>query len=74
MYEIGGLPKAKNWLCAMRHSAESIFVIEYLCKYDFIFEMTLAPESETQGYWMMKKSKGKKSRDIVPLIFNFLNF
>jgi hypothetical protein len=29
----------------MQHSAESIFIIEYLCEYEFIFEMALAHES-----------------------------
>jgi hypothetical protein len=33
---------AESRLCAMRHSAESIFVIKYLCKYESIFETASA--------------------------------
>jgi hypothetical protein len=30
----------------MQHSAESIFIIQYLCEYEFIFETAFAHESE----------------------------
>jgi hypothetical protein len=37
----------------MLHSAESIFIIEYLCEYEFIFETALAHESggTNQNWW-----------------------
>jgi hypothetical protein len=44
-----------NTPCAMQHSAESMFVIEYLREYESIFETTLAYESKDLGYCLMKK-------------------
>jgi hypothetical protein len=35
----------KNRLLAVMHSVESIFIIEYLREYEFIFETALAHES-----------------------------
>jgi hypothetical protein len=39
----------------MQHSAESIFIIEYLRKYEFIFETALAHESGGPGVLIDKK-------------------
>jgi hypothetical protein len=40
----------------MRHSAESIFIIEYLRKSEFIFEMALAQESGGPGVLIDEKN------------------
>jgi hypothetical protein len=54
----------------MQHSAESIFIIEYLREYEFIFEK--AHESGGPGVLIDEKTEGRKSRDTVPLkIFSF---
>jgi hypothetical protein len=55
----------------MQHSAESIFIIEYLCKYEFIFKTALAHESWGPGVLIDEKTEGRKSRDTVPLNKNF---
>jgi hypothetical protein len=44
----------------MRHSAESIFIIEYLREYEFIFETALANESGDPGVLIDEKSRGSK--------------
>jgi hypothetical protein len=49
------------------HSTESIFIIEYLRKYEFIFETALAHESGGPGVLIDEKTEGRKSRDTVPL-------
>jgi hypothetical protein len=49
------------------HSAESIFIIEYLREYEFIFETALAHESGGPGVLIDEKNWGSKSRDRVPL-------
>jgi hypothetical protein len=49
------------------HSEESIFIIEYLREYEFIFETALAYESGGPGVLIDKKTEGRKSRDRVPL-------
>jgi hypothetical protein len=51
--------KIKNWRLSnqknrhrvmnMHHTAESIFVVEYLLEYEFIFETALAHESVDPG-------------------------
>jgi hypothetical protein len=46
----------KNGLPAMRHSAESIFIIEYLREYEFIFETALAHESGGPGVLIDEKN------------------
>jgi hypothetical protein len=52
----------------MRHSAETIFVVEYLREYESICKTVLAHESGgTQGYSSTKKTEGRKSRDTAPL-------
>jgi hypothetical protein len=48
----------------MQHSAESIFIIEYLPEYEFIFER--AHESGGPGLLMDEKTEGRNSRDTVP--------
>jgi hypothetical protein len=44
----------------MRHSAESIFIIEYLREYEFIFETVLAHESGGLGVLIDEKNWGSK--------------
>jgi hypothetical protein len=47
-----------------------IFAFEnpsYLVEFEAEFKKALALESGAQGYYLMKKTKGKKSRDTVPL-------
>jgi hypothetical protein len=51
----------------MQHSAESIFIIEYLREYEFIFKTALAHESGGPGVLFDEKTEGRKSRDAVPL-------
>jgi hypothetical protein len=51
----------------MRHSAESNFIIEYLRKYEFLFKTALVHESGDLGVVFAEKTKGRKSRDTVPL-------
>jgi hypothetical protein len=58
----------------MQHSTQSIFIIKYLCEYKFIFETALAMNQGAQGYWLMKKTEGQKSRDSVPLKTTELNY
>jgi hypothetical protein len=43
----------------MRHSAESIFIIEYLREYEFIFETALAHESGGSGVLIDEKTEGR---------------
>jgi hypothetical protein len=50
-------------LRAMQHSAESIFVVEYLCEYESIFETALAHESVAQRYRLREKTRNRKSRE-----------
>jgi hypothetical protein len=52
----------------MRHSAESIFAVKYLCEFESICKTVLALESGTQGYSLTKRTEGRKSRETVPLI------
>jgi hypothetical protein len=60
---------AKNRLRAMQHSAESICVVEYLRKYESIFEtMHVAHKSVDPGILFDEKTRGRKSREIVPLM------
>jgi hypothetical protein len=42
------------------HSAESIFIIEYLREYEFIFETALAHESGGPGVLIDEKNWGSK--------------
>jgi hypothetical protein len=51
-------------LSAMRDSAESIFVIEYLSEYEFIFGTSLTCEPGDLGLLF---DEGRKSRDSVHL-------
>jgi hypothetical protein len=51
----------------MQHSAESIFIIEYLREYEYIFKTALAHESGGPGVLIDEKTEGQKSRDTVPL-------
>jgi hypothetical protein len=44
----------------MRHSAESIFIIEYLREYEFIFETALAHESGGPKVLIDEKNRGSK--------------
>jgi hypothetical protein len=44
----------------MRHSLESIFIIEYLREYKFIFKMALAHESGDLGVLIDEKNHGLK--------------
>jgi hypothetical protein len=52
----------------MWHSAESIFVVEYLRKFESICKTVLAHESEDPGVQFNEKTEGPKSRETVPLI------
>jgi hypothetical protein len=54
-------------LAGVEHSAESIFIIEYLCKYEFIFETAVAHEVVGPGVLIDEKTEGRKSRASVPL-------
>jgi hypothetical protein len=54
-------------LRAMRHSAESIFIIEFLREYEFIFDTALAHESGGPGVLIDEKNEGRKYRETVPL-------
>jgi hypothetical protein len=51
----------------MRHNAESFFVIEYLRKYESIFETASACNPGDPGVLFAEKTEGRKSRDTVPL-------
>jgi hypothetical protein len=52
----------------MRHGAESIFVVENLRESESIFETALASESgDLEALFDEQKSKGRKSRDTVPI-------
>jgi hypothetical protein len=44
----------------MRHSAEMNLIIEYLCKYEFIFKRALAHESGDPGVLFAKKTRRLK--------------
>jgi hypothetical protein len=58
----------RNRLCPVRRSAESNFVIEYLCEYESI----LKPASicETVDPRFVEKNQGGKSRDTVSQCLN----
>jgi hypothetical protein len=51
----------------MQHSAESIFIVEYLREYKSLFEAALAQESVVPGGNVWRKTRGQKSRETVPL-------
>jgi hypothetical protein len=51
----------------MRHSEKLNLKIEYLRKYEFIFETPLAHDSGDPGYYLPKKTEGQKSCDTVPI-------
>jgi hypothetical protein len=51
----------------MQHSAESIFVVEYLREYESIFETASTLESVDLGLLFDEKTRGRKSRETVPL-------
>jgi hypothetical protein len=55
----------------MRHSAELIFIINYLREYEFIFQTTLVHESGGPGVLIDEKTKGRKSHETVPLKSKF---
>jgi hypothetical protein len=57
----------KNQLHAVMHSAESIFIIEYLREYEVIYKKALTRVSGPKWSCLMKKTRGRKSRDRVPL-------
>jgi hypothetical protein len=50
------IAQIKNRLRAMQHSEELIFLIEYLRKYEFIFETALAHESGDPGVLIDEKN------------------
>jgi hypothetical protein len=58
---------AESRLPAMRHSAELTFVVEYLCEFESICITVLAHESGDPGVQFKEKTKGRKSRETVPL-------
>jgi hypothetical protein len=51
---------AESELRAMRHRAESIFIIEYPREYEFIIKTPLAHESEGPGVLIDEKNRGSK--------------
>jgi hypothetical protein len=52
----------------MQHSAESIFAVEYLCKFESIFEISSDNESVDSGIsFDGEKGRGRQSRETVPL-------
>jgi hypothetical protein len=51
----------------MRHTAESIFKIEYLREYEFIFETALAHESGDPAVLIAEKTESRKSCGTVTL-------
>jgi hypothetical protein len=53
------LAVTKNRLCAMRHSAESIFVIEYLREYESVIETASAGESGDPIVLFAEKTEGR---------------
>jgi hypothetical protein len=61
----------KKRLRARKYCAESIFVVEYLRKYESIFEIASANESGDPGvqFGERKKIGGRKSWETVPLIW-----
>jgi hypothetical protein len=53
----------------MRHSAESIFIVEYLHEFESICKTVLAHESGDPGVqFNEKKTEGRKFCETVPLI------
>jgi hypothetical protein len=54
------IAQTKNRLQAMQHSAESIFIIEHLREYEFIFETALTHESGGPGESIDEKNWGSK--------------
>jgi hypothetical protein len=60
-------PRYAKKLPAMRHSAESIFVVKYLREFDSICKTCFAHESEGPGVQFNEKTEGRKSRETVPL-------
>jgi hypothetical protein len=55
----------------MQHSAESIFIIEYLREYEFMFETALAHESGGPGVLIDGKNWGSKISWHCPFKFQF---
>jgi hypothetical protein len=51
----------------MWHIVESIFIMEYLHEYEFIFETALAHGSGGPGVLIDEKTEGRKSRETVLL-------
>jgi hypothetical protein len=51
----------------MQHSVEAIFAIEYLLKYESIFERASACEPGDPRVLFAEKTEVRKSRDTVPL-------
>jgi hypothetical protein len=51
----------------MHPCAESIFKVDYLREYESIFETALAHESVDPGVLFDEKTRGRKSRETVPL-------
>jgi hypothetical protein len=62
----------KNRLHAMRHRAESVFVVEsnFSAKSN-PYSTSLAHEAEHPGVTFNEKTEGQKSRYTVPLILTF---
>jgi hypothetical protein len=54
-------------LCTMRHSAESTNFREFLCEFTTICKNILTRWSVTQVGLIHEKTKGRKSRETVPL-------
>jgi hypothetical protein len=59
--------KFSGRLCAMRHSAESIFIVEYLREFESICKIVLTHESGGPGVQFNEKTEGRNSRETVPL-------
>jgi hypothetical protein len=57
----------ESQLSAMRHSGESIFVVEYLLEFESICKTVLAHESGDPGVQFNEKTEGRKSRETAPL-------
>jgi hypothetical protein len=53
-------PRYAKKLRAMRHSAESIFIVEYLRKFECICKTVLAHESGDPGVQINEKNRGSK--------------
>jgi hypothetical protein len=55
-----GLHSPRIGATAMRHSAESNLIIEYLREYEFIFKTALAHESGDPEVLFAEKNRGSK--------------